>query len=45
VASYRPRTAVVHFAQLLAEAFANTEIGAHFADVRPVAETVPAHPQ
>jgi hypothetical protein len=32
VASYRPRTAVVHFARLLADAFANTEIGTHFAD-------------
>ena len=32
VASYRPRTAVVHFAQLLADAFANTEIASYFAD-------------
>jgi hypothetical protein len=32
VASYRPRSAVVHFAQLLAETFGDTEIGAHFAD-------------
>jgi hypothetical protein len=32
VASYRPRTAVVHFAQLLADAFAGTETGTHFMD-------------
>ncbi len=38
VASYRPRTAVVHFAQLLAQAFADTEIGTHLADPRPAHE-------
>jgi hypothetical protein len=31
-ASYRPRTAVIHFAQILAEKFANTPIAAHFSD-------------
>ena len=32
VASYRPRSTVVHFARLLAEKFARTPIGEHFAD-------------
>ena len=32
VASYRPRTSVVHFARLLAEKFAGTPIAKHFAD-------------
>lgn len=31
VASYRPRTSVVHFARLLAEKFAGTAIEKHFA--------------
>jgi len=31
VASYRPRTTVVHFAPLLAEKFAGTSIAEHFA--------------
>ena len=30
IASYRPRTSVVHFAQLLAEKFAGTPIADHF---------------
>jgi hypothetical protein len=30
VASYRPRTSVVHFAQLLSEKFADTPIAKHF---------------
>jgi hypothetical protein len=31
VASYRPRSSVLHFARLLAEKFAGTPIAAHFA--------------
>jgi hypothetical protein len=30
LASYRPRTAIVHFARLLAEEFAGTPIAEHF---------------
>jgi hypothetical protein len=30
MASYRPRTSIVHFARLLAEKFAGTPIGKHF---------------
>jgi len=44
VASYRPRTTVVHFAQLLAQAFANTEIGMHFANGYRHAHTAPDTP-
>jgi hypothetical protein len=32
VASYRPRTSLLHFARLLAEKFAGTPISKHFAD-------------
>jgi hypothetical protein len=32
VASYRPRTSVLHFARLLAEKFAGTPIAKHFTD-------------
>ena len=32
VASYRPRSSVLHFARLLAEKFADTDIARHFAD-------------
>jgi hypothetical protein len=32
VASYRPRTSVVHFARLLADKFNGTPIGKHFAE-------------
>ena len=32
VASYRPRTSLLHFSQLLAERFANTPIATHFTD-------------
>jgi hypothetical protein len=32
VASYRPRTSVVHFARLLAEKFKGTPIGKHFTE-------------
>ena len=35
VASYRPRTSVVHFAQLLAEKFAGTGIAEHFGPASP----------
>ena len=31
VASYRPRSSLLHFSRLLAEKFANTDIAAHFA--------------
>jgi hypothetical protein len=44
VASYRPRTTVVHFAQLLAQAFANTEIGTHFAEGHRLARPGPDTP-
>jgi hypothetical protein len=44
VASYRPRTTVVHFAQLLAQAFATTEIGTHFTDGYGLAQTRPDTP-
>lgn len=36
VASYRPRSSLLHFSQLLAGKFGNTDIGAHFGDVKPV---------
>jgi len=35
MASYRPRSSVVFFAKLLAEKFAGTTIGEHFADGHP----------
>jgi hypothetical protein len=35
VASYRPRTSVVHFARLLAEKFAGTAIAEHFGSTSP----------
>ena len=35
VASYRPRTSVVHFARLLAERFAGTAIGEHVGPASP----------
>jgi hypothetical protein len=35
VASYRPRTSVVHFARLLAEKFAGTPIAEHFGSASP----------
>lgn len=34
VASYRPRSSLLHLSRLLAEEFSNTDIGAHFADNR-----------
>jgi len=36
VASYRPRSSLLHFSRLLAERFANTDIAAHFADAEGV---------
>ena len=35
VASYRPRTSLVHFAHLLAEKFAGTPIAKHFTEPSP----------
>ena len=35
VASYRPRTSLLHFSRLLAEQFADTPIASHFADSEP----------
>lgn len=35
VASYRPRTSVVHFARLLAEKFVGTPIAEHFGSASP----------
>jgi hypothetical protein len=36
VASYRPRSSLLHFSQLLAEKFGHTDIGAHFGDAKTV---------
>ena len=36
VASYRPRTSIVHFARLLGEKFAGTLIAEHFAAGEPL---------
>jgi hypothetical protein len=35
VASYRPRTSVIHLARLLAEKFAGTPIAEHFGPAGP----------